>query len=258
MIAIDLSDRWALVCGVANRRSLAWAIARRLHQAGAKLILSYRDDRLRPTVARLAAELTPEPLLLPCDVRSEGEIAELFNAIAAHSGRLDYLVHSIAYAPLEELQRPFVETSRAGFHETLEISAYSLIALARGAAPLMRDGGAIVTLSFQAAERAFPSYNVMGVAKAALEGIVRQLAYELGEKNIRVNAISPGPVRTTAARLIPGFSQFQKLFKERAPLRREITHEDVANAALFLLSDLSSGITGEVLHVDSGYHIVGV
>jgi len=258
MYQIDLSDRFGLVLGVANRRSIAWAIVKLLDRAGARLALTYQNERVKPHVEKLAKALK-EPLLLPCDVTVEGEITALFERIAEEFGGLDLLVHSIAYAPAAELQGEFLATSRQGFQTALEVSAYSLIPLARGAAALMKGrDGAIVALTFQASERVFPGYNVMGTAKAALEQIIRQLAYELGPKGIRVNGLSPGPLRTAAARGVPGFTEMLKYHRERAPLRRDITHEEVAKAALFLLSELASGITGEVLHVDGGYHIMGI
>lgn len=258
MHQIDLSDKIALVLGVANKRSIAWAIARMLDRAGARLALTYQDERIKPYVEELAAALE-EPLLLPCDVTAERQITALFDRIEEEFGGLDLLVHSLAYAPAGELGGEFLVISREGFREALEVSSYSLISLARGAAPLMEGrGGSIIALTFQASERVFPGYNVMGTAKAALEQIIRQLAYELGPKGIRVNGLSPGPLRTLAARGIPRFTAMLKLYQERAPLKRNITHEEVAQAALFLLSDLANGITGEILHVDGGYHIMGV
>ena len=258
MHRIDLSDRAALVLGAANRRSIAWAIAQALDRAGARLVLTYQNERVKPYVEELAASLR-EPLLLPCDVAEDRQIKDLFARIEEEFGGLDLLVHSIAYAPAGELGGDFLKTTREGFREALEVSSYSLIPLARGAAALMEGrGGSIIALTFQASERVFPGYNVMGTAKAALEQIIRQLAYELGPKGIRVNGLSPGPLRTLAARGIPGFTEMLKLYQERAPLKRNITHEEVARAALFLLSDLASGITGEILHVDGGYHITGV
>lgn len=264
-IDLGLRGKIALVLGVANKRSIAWAIAQLLAEAGAKLVITYQDGRVKPYVEELAETLPDpdkEPLLLPCDVRRVREIEGLFSRIEGEpgAGGLDLLVHSIAYAPAGELKGEFLSTSKEGFQETLEVSAYSLIPLAQRAAPLMesRGGGAIIALTFQASERVFPGYNVMGTAKAALEQIIRQLAYELGPRNIRVNGLSPGPLRTLAARGVPGFTTMLELHRDRAPLRRNITHEEVAQAALFLLSDLASGITGEILHVDGGYHIMGI
>lgn len=258
MYQVDLSGKAGLVLGVANERSLAWAIARSLDQAGARLAITYQSERVRPHVEGLAAGFR-ESLVHPCDVTEDRQIETLFARLEESWGRLDFLVHSIAFAPAAELGGEFVKTSRAGFREALEVSAYSLIPLARRATPLMEgQGGSLVALTFQASERVFPGYNVMGTAKAALEQIVRQLAYELGPQGIRVNGLSSGPLRTLAARGIPGFPEMLKSHEERAPLKRNITHDEVAKAALFLLSDLASGITGEVLHVDAGYHIMGV
>jgi enoyl-[acyl-carrier protein] reductase I len=258
MYPVDLSGKFGLVLGVANERSIAWAIARSLDQAGAKLALTYQNERVKPHVEGLAAGLR-QSLIHPCDVTEDRQIEALFARIREQWGRLDFLVHSIAFAPATELGGEFIQTSRAGFREALEVSAYSLIPLARAAAPLMAgQGGSMVALTFQASERVFPGYNVMGTAKAALEQSVRQLAYELGPHGIRVCGLSSGPLRTLAARGIPGFPEMLRSHEERAPLKRNITHDEVAKAALFLLSDLASGITGEVLHVDAGYHIMGV
>ncbi|MEW6217116.1 MAG: enoyl-ACP reductase [Candidatus Bipolaricaulota bacterium] len=255
---IELRDKVGLVLGVANERSIAWAIAQCLDRAGARVALTYQNERVRPHVERLAAELR-DPLVALCDVTADGEIEALFARIGREWERLDFLVHSIAFAPAAELGGEFLRTSRAGFHETLDVSAYSLIPLARGAVPFMgAGGGAVIAITFQASQRVFPGYNVMGTAKAALEQIVRQLAYELGSHAIRVCGLSAGPLRTLAARGIPGFPEMAKSHAERAPLKRSITHDEVARAALFLVSDLASGITGEVLHVDAGYHIMGV
>lgn len=258
MYEINLSGKYGLILGVANKRSIAWAIAQQLSQAGARLALTYQDDRLKPKVAELAGQL-PDTLLLPCDVSDDTQIESVFAQIEKSFGRLDYLVHSVAFAPRAELEGAFVDTSRAGFRTALEVSAYSLLPLARGAQPLMEraDGGSLIAMTYLAAERAVPKYNVMGTAKAALEQIIRQLAYELGPANIRANGISAGPLNTLAARGIGGFSDILKLYPERAPLKRNITQQEVAQTALFLLSGLSSGITGEVVYVDAGYHIMG-
>lgn len=256
---VDLSGRTALIAGVANKRSLAWAVARLLHQAGARLAFTSRriaeDEKAKAKLEALVSEV--DGLLLPCDVRDEGQIARVFQTLEQEFGQLDMLVHSIAFAPLEAMQGRFVDTSKEAFQEALEVSAYSLIALTRGALPLMEraGGGSVIAMSYLAAERAVLTYNVMGTAKAALEQIVRQLALELGGKNIRVNAVSAGPVPTLAARGVPGFTHILEVYEKRAPLRRNVTHEEVAKASLFLLSDLASGITGEVLYVDGGFHI---
>ncbi|MBC7220487.1 enoyl-ACP reductase [Candidatus Bipolaricaulota bacterium] len=255
---IELQDKVGLVLGVANERSIAWAIAQGLDRSGARVALAYQNERVRPHVERLAATLHG-PLVHPCDVTEDDQIGALFARIEREWGQLDFLVHSIAFAPARELGGEFLRTSRAGFHETLDVSAYSLIPLARGAVPLMGPrGGAVVAITFQASERVFPGYNVMGTAKAALEQIIRQLACELGPRAVRVCGLSAGPLRTLAARGIPGFPEMARSHAERAPLKRNITHDEVAHAALFLVSDLASGITGEVLHVDAGYHIMGV
>lgn len=260
MIPLDLAGRNALVFGVANHRSIAWAVARILHRAGARLALAYQNERVRDAVARLAGELEGEVLLVPCDVTRDEELDAAFGAVERAMGSLSILVHSIAYAHREDLGGEFSALSREGFRVALEVSAYSLIPMARRAAPLMErvGGGSILALTFQASERVFPGYNVMGVAKAALENIVRQLASELGPRNIRVNALSAGPLDTLSSRVIRGFVEMKRAWQEKAPLRRNITHEEVALSALFLLSDLASGVTGVVLPVDAGYHIMGI
>jgi enoyl-[acyl-carrier protein] reductase I len=256
----DLADRIGLIVGVANRRSLAWAIAQALHRAGARLALTYQNDRLRENVEELAATLSPAPLLVPCDVAEDEQVAGVFAAVERELGGLDLLVHGAAFAPREALAAPFVETTRDAFRIALDVSAYSLVALARGAAPLMaaRGGGSILTLTYQGSERVFPNYNVMGVAKAALEASVRYLAADLGPRHIRVNAISAGPVKTLAAAGISGFSSILEVYRSRAPLRRNIEASEVADAALFLLGPAGRGITGEILMVDAGFHVTGM
>jgi enoyl-[acyl-carrier protein] reductase I len=255
----DLTGTFGLITGVANKRSIAWAIAQALAGDGARLALTYQGERLLENVEELAAELD-RPLLLPCDVTSDDQIADVFQAIGREFGGLDYLLHGTAFAPREELSRPFVETSREGFHVALDISTYSLIALARGAAPLMaaRGGGSILTLSYLGGGRVLPNYNVMGVAKAALESSVRYLAEGLGPQNIRVNAISAGPIKTLAASGIAGFGGILQVYRERSPLRRNTELEEVGAAGRFLLGPGSSNITGEILFVDSGYHVMGI
>ena len=255
----SLSGKFGLVVGVANKRSIAWAIAQAAQAAGARLAVTYQGERLGENVRELAEALT-DPLLLPLDVTDDAQIAAVFEAIDKAYGGLDFVVHGAAYAPREELSNPFVQTSRDGFRLALDVSAYSLIALARGALPLMerRGGGSILTLTYLGSERVFQNYNVMGVAKAALESSVRYLAADLGAKNIRVNAISAGPIKTVAARGISGFSDILKVYPERAPLRRNVETAEVAESAAFLLSDAGKGITGEVLIVDAGYHAVGM
>jgi enoyl-[acyl-carrier protein] reductase I len=255
-----LTDKVALIVGIANKRSLAWATAQALHAEGTRLVLTYQNERLRENVEELAATLSPVPLLLPCDVALDDQIADLFGAVERECGGVDMLVHGAAFAPREALAAPFLQTSRDAFRNALDVSAYSLVALARGAAPLMtaRGGGSILTLTYLGSQRVFPNYNVMGVAKAALEACVRYLASDLGPQAVRVNAISAGPVKTLAAAGISGFSSILEVYRSRAPLRRNIEAAEVAQAALFLLGPHSRAITGEVLMVDSGYSIVGM
>jgi enoyl-[acyl-carrier protein] reductase I len=255
---MDLSGKKGLVIGVANKRSLAWSIAQRASAAGADLALTYQGQRLEENVRDLAATLGRESLILPCDVAADDQIDALFAAITERFGRLDFVVHGAAFAPPEALKAPFVDTSREAFRMALDISAYSLVAVARGAKPLMTEGGSILTLTYLGAERVFVNYNVMGVAKAALECAVRYLAADLGAANIRVNAISAGPVKTLAASGIAGFSSILQVYRERSPLKRNIESSEVGDTGLFLISDLARGMTGEVLHVDAGYHIVGL
>jgi enoyl-[acyl-carrier protein] reductase I len=249
-----------LVVGVANKRSIAWAIARAAAEEGASLVLTYQNDRLRENVVELANGLLEAPLVLPCDVADDSQIDALFAEIDARHGGLDFLVHGAAYAERADLERPFLETSRTGFHTALDVSAYSLVALAQRATPLMerRGGGSIVTLTYLGSERVFPNYNVMGVAKAALESSVRYLASDLGPRHIRVNAISAGPIKTLAAMGISGFSSILQVYRDRAPLRRTVEASEVADAALFLLGPTGKAITGEVLMVDGGYHAIGL
>src|SRR5690349_3959407 len=256
---MDLTGKHGLIVGVANKRSIAWAIAQAAAAAGARLALTYQGERLEENVRELAASLT-SPVLLPCDVTDDGQIARVFEEIDREFGGLDFLVHGAAYAPPEELSSPFVQTSRGGFRTALDVSAYSLIALSRGVMPLMepRGGGSILTLTYLGSARVFKNYNVMGVAKAALESIVRYLAADLGPKNIRVNAISAGPIQTLAARGISGFSSILQVYRDRAPLRRTVEVSEVAEAALFLLSNAGRGVTAEILMVDAGYHAIGM
>ncbi len=256
----DVAGRTGLIVGVANKRSLAWGIAQAAARDGARLVLTYQSERLKENVEELAATLDPVPLLLPCDVTRDVEIAALCAAIDAQLGGLDFVVHGAAFAPREALSAPYVETTREAFLTTLDISAYSLVALARGTLPLLRarGGGSIVTLSYLGGQRVFPNYNVMGVAKAALEASVKYLASDLGPQNIRVNAISAGPVKTLAASGIAGFSGILQVYRDRAPLRRNTESSDVAETAMFLLSDAGRGISGDVIMVDGGYHIMGM
>jgi len=255
----DFNGKLGLVVGVANKRSLSWAIAQATAHRGARLALTYQG-RFEEHVNELAQGLPQPSLVLPCDVGSDDEIAAVFSKVEEQFGGLDFVVHGTAFAPREELSAPFAMTSREGFRMALDISAYSLIALTRGAAPLMekRGGGSILTLTYLGSERVFPNYNVMGVAKAALEATVRYLAADVGSKNIRVNAISAGPVKTLAAAGISGFSSILNVYRERAPLRRKIETSEVGEAGAFLLGEAGRGITGEVLMVDAGFHVTGM
>jgi len=255
---MTLTGKKGLVLGVANKRSLAWAIAKRASEAGAELALTFQGERLEENVRELAGTLGKESQILPCDVTADDQVEALFAKIRESMGRLDFVVHAAAFAPPEALSEPFVQTSREAFRMALDISAYSLVSLARGAQPLMTEGGSIVTLTYLGAERVFPNYNVMGVAKAALECSVRYLASDLGPQNIRVNAISAGPVKTLAAKGISGFSDILGVYRERAPLRRNTESSEVGDTGLFLISDAARGITGEVLYVDGGYHVMGM
>jgi len=255
----DLAGKTGLIVGVANKRSIAWAIAQATAGAGARLAVTYQGERLEENVRELAASLT-DPLIMPCDVTDDAQIAAVFSGIERDFGGLDFVVHGAAFAPREELSAPFVQTTREGFRLSLDISAYSLIALARGAAPLMekRGGGSILTLTYLGSERVFQNYNVMGVAKAALESTVRYLAADLGPRGIRVNAISAGPIKTLAASGISGFTSILQHYRDRAPLRRTVETAEVADAALFLLSAAGRAVTAEVLMVDGGYHATGM
>ena len=254
---MNFTGKVGLIVGVANHRSLAWAIAQATSKAGAALILTYQG-RFEEHVGELADTLTPRPMVLPLDVTSDEQIAEVYRKIQESHGGLDFVVHGAAFASREEITGRFLNTTRDGFKQALDISAYSLIALARGAQPLMasRGGGSILTLTFLGSDRVFPNYNVMGLAKASLEASVRYLAAALGAKGIRVNAISAGPIKTLAAAGIGGFGKILNFVAEHAPLRRNVTIEDVGNAAAFLMSDLASGVTGEILYVDGGFNTV--
>ena len=255
----SLDGKVGLIVGVANKRSLAWAIAQAAAAEGARLVLTYQE-RFKEHTEELAATLSPVPQLLQCDVQDDAQIDAVFAQITAWHGGLDFLVHGVAFASRDDLSNPFTDTTRDGFKTALDVSAYSLIALARGARPLFaaRGGGAIVTLSFLGSDRVFPNYNVMGVAKAALESTVRYLAADLGPQNVRVNAVSAGPVKTLAAAGIGGFSTILGVVREKAPLRRAIDSAEVGDAAVFLLGPGGRGITGEVLMVDAGYHAIGM
>ena len=253
-----LEGRHGLVLGIANKRSLAWGIAQAAHRAGARLAVTYQGERLQENVTELAAQLR-DPLVLPCDVTKDEDVAALAEKVREGFGSLDFVVHAVAFALREELDGEFVNTSREGYRVAQDISSYSLTALARATAPLMEGrGGSIVTLSYLGGERVVPHYNVMGVAKAALEMSVRYLAADLGPKGIRVNAISAGPVKTLAASGVHGLSKMLEYHRTHAPLRRTTDQDEVGDAALFLASSLSRGITGEVIHVDGGFHVMGM
>jgi enoyl-[acyl-carrier protein] reductase I len=253
-----LDGKRGVIFGVANERSIAWAISEALHAEGAELAFTYAGEILEKRVRPLAEGIGAK-IILPCDVTKDDEIERVFATLKQEWGGLDILVHAIAYANREDLANPYVQTSRAGFHLALDVSSYSLVALTRHAAPLMEGRkGSILTMTYLGAEKVIPNYNVMGVAKAALEASVRYLAYDLGPKGIRVNAISAGPIKTLAAAGIAGFKDMLHYAAERAPLKRNIDAEEVGRTALYLASDLSSAVTGEVVHVDAGYNIVGM
>jgi enoyl-[acyl-carrier protein] reductase I len=254
----DLSRKHGLIVGVANKRSISWAIAQAAAAAGARLALTYPSERLEENVRELAEKLD-NPVIAACDVASDQQITELATTLDREFSGLDFFVHGAAFAPQPELSNPFVQTSREGFRIALDVSAYSLIALTRAVMPLMekRGGGSVLTLTYLGSERVFTNYNVMGVAKAALESSVRYLAADLGPRNIRVNAISAGPIKTLAASGISGFSNILQVYRERAPLRRNVELGEVADAAVFLLSPASRAVTGEIFMVDAGFHIVG-
>jgi enoyl-[acyl-carrier protein] reductase I len=253
-----LEGQRGLVLGVANKRSIAWGIAQAAHREGARLALTYQGERLEKNVRQLAEGLR-DPLILPCDVARDEDLREIAARVGGEFGGLDFVVHAVAFALREELDGEFVATSREGYRVAQDISSYSLTALARETAPLMEErGGSIVTLSYLGGERVVPHYNVMGVAKAALEMSVRYLAADLGPRGIRVNAISAGPIKTLAASGVHGLSRMLEYHRTHAPLRKNTEQDEVGDAALFLLSPLSRGITGEVVHVDGGFHVMGM
>jgi len=254
----DLAGKHGLIVGVANRRSISWAIARAAAAAGARIALTYPSERLEENVRELAATLD-NPVVTACDVTSDQHMADLAATLDREFGGLDFFVHGAAFAQQAELSNPFVQTTREGFRIALDVSAYSLIGLTRAVAPLMekRGGGSVLTLTYLGSQRVFTNYNVMGVAKAALEASVRYLAADLGPRNIRVNAVSAGPLKTLAAAGISGFSGILQVYRERAPLRRNVDLAEVADAALFLLSPASRAITGEIVMVDAGFHVSG-
>ncbi|ASS90550.1 MAG: enoyl-[acyl-carrier-protein] reductase FabI [Bacillaceae bacterium] len=255
---LNLEGRNIVVMGVANKRSIAWGIARSLHEAGARLIFTYVGERMEKSVRELVDSLGREDyLVLPCDVTKDEEIEQCFEKIKSEVGVIHGIAHCIAFANKEELSGEYLNTTRDGFLLAHNISSYSLTAVAKTARPLMTEGGSIVTLTYLGGERVVQNYNVMGVAKASLDASVKYLANDLGKENIRVNAISAGPIRTLSAKGISDFNSILKEIEERAPLRRTTTQEEVGDTALFLFSDLSRGITGETIHVDSGFHILG-
>jgi enoyl-[acyl-carrier protein] reductase I len=253
---IDLAGKTAVVFGLANKRSIAWGIAQKLHAAGATLAICYQNERMKLEAEDLINEL-PGASGFQCDVSNDAEIDAVFAAIKEKYSKIEILVHAVAYAPAADLRGEFINTTREGFRTALDVSVYSLIAVSRGAVPLMTDGGTIMTLSYYAAEKVVPNYNVMAVAKAGLESTVRYLAWNLGPKNIRVNAISAGPIKTLAARGVGDLSEMMRAHAERAPLHRNVDQLEVGGTALFLASDLASAITGETLYVDCGYNIMG-
>ena len=253
-----LKDKFGIIFGVANHRSIAWACAQAANEAGARLAFTFQGDRLRENVEKLTAKEMPDSLILPCDVSNQTEVDQVFETIEKEFGRLDFLIHSIAFAPREAFEKGFAETTREAFLQAMEISAFSLPQLARAARPLMKEnGGSIVTMTYYGAEKVVAGYNVMGVAKAALEASTRYLAADLGADNIRVNAISAGPIKTLAA-AGAGAGGMLKHVAEKSPLKRNVNQREVGNTALFLCSDLSSAVTGETIYVDCGYNIMGI
>ena len=253
-----LDGKTGIVFGVANKRSIAWAIAQAWAREGAKLAFTYQGERLKENVAELAGTFGPNTLILPCDVTKDDEIAAVFSSVGEKFGKLNLLLHSVAFAPKEALEGEFINTAREAFRVAHDVSAYSLVALARAAAPLMTDGGSIVAMSYYGAEKVVPHYNVMGVAKAALEASTRYLAYDLGPKKIRINCISAGPVNTLAARGIAGFTEMLKHYEAHAPLKRNILPDELGATGVFLASDGAAAITGQTLYVDAGYQIMGM
>lgn len=252
-----LENRIGMIFGVANKRSIAWACAEACASHGARLAYTYQGERLKENVEKLAGE-QPGSLIVPCDVTDQAEVDAAFAAVKEKYGRLDFLVHSIAFAPREALEGEFLTTTREAFTTALEISAFSLTQVALAAAPLMTEGGSIVTMTYYGSEKVVMNYNVMGVAKAALESSVRYLAADLGKNNVRVNAISAGPINTLSARGVKNMGSLLGYVAEKSPLKRNVSATEVGNTALFLVSDLSSGITGETIYVDCGYNIMGI
>lgn len=255
---MDFTNKKGIIFGVANPRSIAWAISKALSDNGAQLAFTYQNERLKDTVSRAVKDMNPIKIL-ECDALNENQIANVFEKVSESMGSIDFVVHSIAFAQREDLGGNFSDTSLEGFRTALEVSAYTLIPIAKHAAPHMnKEGGSILTITFEASRKVYPGYNIMGTAKAALENSMKQLAYEYGKNNIRVNAVSAGPLPTLAARSIPGFTEMRNIHANKSPLGRNISHEEVANASLFLLSNFSTGITGAVIPVDAGYGIMGL
>lgn len=253
-----LAGKLGIVFGVANKRSIAWAIAQAWHKAGARLAFTYQGERLKENVEELAGTFGADTLILPCDVTRDEDIARVFSEVGAKFGKLHLILHSVAFAPKDALEGQFVNTSREAFRVAHDVSAYSLVAISRAAAPLMTEGGSIVAMSYYGAEKVVPHYNVMGVAKAALEASTRYLAYDLGTKKIRVNCISAGPMNTLAARGIAGFMDMMKHYEAHAPLKRSCTSDELGATGTFLASDGAAAITGQVIYVDGGYQIMGM
>jgi enoyl-[acyl-carrier protein] reductase I len=254
----QLAGKLGIVFGVANKRSIAWAIAQAWHKAGARLAFTYQGERLKENVEELAGTFGADTLLMPCDVTKDEDIARVFAEVGQKFGKLHLMLHSVAFAPKDALEGKFINTSREAFRVAHDVSAYSLIALARAAEPLMTEGGSIVGMTYYGAEKVVPHYNVMGVAKAALEASTRYLAYDLGPKKVRVNCISAGPVNTLAARGISGFTEMLKHYEAHAPLKRNVLPEELGATGTFLASDGAAAITGQVLYVDCGYQIMGM
>jgi enoyl-[acyl-carrier protein] reductase I len=254
----SLAGKVGLVFGVANKRSIAWGIAQAWAAAGAKLIFSYQGERIKGNVEELTSDLGDDVPFYPCDVTRDEDIAEFFKNARTHTDKVDLLLHSVAFAPKEALEGDFLSTSREAYRVAHDVSAYSLLGLAREAAPLMTGGGSIVAMTYYGSEKVIPKYNVMGVAKASLEATARYLAYDLGKQKVRVNCISAGPVNTLAARGIAGFTQMLKHYEQRAPLGRSCTLEELGAMGVFLASDGAAAITGQVLYVDGGYQIIGM
>lgn len=253
-----LAGKTGLVFGVANKRSIAWAIAQAWHEAGAKLIFNYQGERLKKNVEELSATFGDDVSVFPCDVTSDAEIDSFFDEVGKVTDKVDLMLHSVAFAPREALTGKFIDTTREAFSTSHDISAYSLVALSRKAAPLMTDGGSIVAMSYYGAAKVIPNYNVMGVAKASLEASTRYLSVDLGEKKIRINCISAGPVQTVAARGIAGFSEMIKHYEDHAPLGRSCSTEELGAMGVFLASDGAGSITGQTLYVDGGYEVMGM